>query len=187
MREGLGSMETAPSGPQRAIPVGRALASYCRERKMRFVVSDSPEPAIRVLMPESFMPVLAIHAEVAAVELLRPGVGAPSVRIVSDTIYRGLSSPGTHARLPLGTQVREDEGALFGVLATVPPLSGDGRGSLRAALFVYALHKIFGFGADRTIELSSIYSRYAGEGLRGILGAIESPAQEIPWQPALPR
>jgi hypothetical protein len=173
----------ASLGPQRCIPVERALAGYCRERKIRFLVQDEPESSLRILMPDAFLPALALHAEACALELLQPKTITGRPMSLSGVFERLQGQAHT---LPLGTHIKEDPEALLGLYASVPALTGDGFGSLRAALFVHALHKVFGYAADSSIEVSGIFAKYAGQGVKGILEGIEKPPLEVSWPPATP-
>jgi hypothetical protein len=173
---------------QRAISVDRALVAYCRHRQIRFLVDGQPEPSARIMMPEAFLPVVALHAELSALDLMRPTAAPKVVRELSGFLDgdKGVECQ----RLLLGTQLRQDSMALFGVLATVPPLTGDGQGSLRAAMFVHGLHAVFGYAAERSVEVSGVYARYfgpSGQGLKGILERLESSNKEAAWLPATPQ
>jgi hypothetical protein len=193
----------------RSIPMERMLAAYCRERKMRFVVMDSPEPAIRLLMPEAFLPVLALQAELTALTLFRPVVswaesGDDQVPLIDEVLARARHSrsddhDGERDELPLGTRLHDDAKALFGVFASVRPLTGDGRGGLCAALFTHALHQVFGYQSG-TVDVSAVFARYAhsaepsaeptGEdSLRSILRAMSTaqPKETNRWPPATVR
>jgi hypothetical protein len=172
---------------QRSISVDRALVAYCRHRQMRFLVEGHPEPSARIMMPEAFLPVVALHAELSAIDLLRPEAAPAAVRELSGFLDGERASESR--RMLLGTQLRQDSMALFGVLATVPPLTGDGQGSLRAALFVHALHTVFGYATDRPVEVGGVFARYsgpAGQGLKGILEKLDTSTKEATWLPAPP-
>jgi hypothetical protein len=187
------SDQDPPSGQsltpvQRAISVDRALVAYCRHRQIRFQVDGQPEPSARIMMPEAFLPVVALHAELSALDLLHPSAAPEVVRDLAGFLDgdRGVEC----RRLLLGTQLRQDSMALFGVLATVPPLTGDGQGSLRAAMFVHALHTVFGYAIERSVEVSGVYARYygpGGQGLKGILERLETSNKEATWLPAPPQ
>lgn len=172
---------------QRAISVDRALVAYCRHRQMRFVVEGLPEACARVMMPEAFLPVVAMHAELSALDLLRPAHAPAVVRDLADFLEGDRTAESR--RMLLGTQLRQDPMALFGVLATVPALTGDGQGSLRAALFVHALHTVFGYATDRPVEVGGVFARYsgpAGQGLKGILEKLDTSTKEATWLPTPP-
>lgn len=184
----MGDGSDPDSAPvQRSISVDRALVAYCRHRQMRFLVEGQPEPTARIMMPEAFLPVLALHAELCALDLMRPAEAPTVIRELSSFLdgERG----GECRRMLLGTQLRQDSMALFGVLATVPPLTGDGQGSLRAALFVHALHTVFGYATERPVEVVAAFARYSGpggQGLKAILERLESSSKEASWLPATP-
>jgi hypothetical protein len=205
----LGANQPSSSSPQRAIPIERALAAYCRDRQIRFKVEGDPESSLRVLMPEAFLPVLALHAEASAIDLLQADtapdaqqqlqqallghLGGSQEAKTADapTASDGSSAAPSHRRLVLGTEIREDPQALFGVCATVPALTGDGAGSLRLVLFVHALHRVFGYTANRQVELKHIHTKYAAQDASGsvmaILGDISAAAKEARWSPHFPR
>lgn len=158
-------------GAMRSIPVERALSGYCRERGARFLVAGAPEPAIRVLSPEAFLPIVAVHAEMAAFEAMSAG--------------RAGGAPQCTA-FPLGSYLRDDEDALFGIFARVEPLTGGGTGSFRGAMFVYALHKVFGWTMQRPIECTGVFERYSGAaGLKGVIDSMAG-AKEAAWPPTFP-
>lgn len=181
--------EAEQFGPHRSIPMERVLAAYCRQRSMHFVVGDRTEPAIRLLMPEALLPVLAIQAEVNAHRLLGPAGAARGGRLFDEVFDRARESSGTcppGKALPLGTRIHEDASALLGVFASVPALSADGCASLRGAMFVHALHEFFGCRSG-TVEVSAVLSRHlaqAGSVLHYILQRAASSPSEPSWSVA---
>ena len=172
-------------GPQRAIAVERALLSDGRERGFRFLIRGSPQPAMKVTMPQALLPVPALHGAVVCMELLRPRADARRSRAPAHEIQAGLAA-GRPLRLALETVVPGDGDTLFGGMAIVAPRTGDGRGSLPATLIVHAALQVFGSDPDRTVEPSEVFVNDAGECLRGTLGAMQPPAQEVPWQLVCP-
>lgn len=118
----------------RALSIERVLAAYCRQKKSRFLVSGRPEPGIRVFAPEAFLPVVALHAELAAKDLF-----------------------GSQATL--GSEFRPDDRALFDVFVRVPPARSDEAGVLRTLLYLHAAHKVFGL-REGSIECAPVFKRY---------------------------
>ena len=149
----------------RSLPVERILAAFCREQRMRFLVNGTPAPAIQVLSPEAFLPVIAVHAELSAGELLRKtGHFQPPAR-------------------PLGTVIKPDESALLHCYAKVPGITGDGYGTLRITMFVHALLKVFGTGGAK-LETAPIFERYESGLLAQLTAQTGTRSQEDPWPAA---
>ena len=133
----------------------RALAHLARQQRCRFTIMGEPEPAIVMLAPEAFLPILAIHADAKCRELL----GRP---------------------LP-GVEIREDADATLGVYAAVDALTGDGDSAFRVALFTHSARQIFGMAENVSIEFGPIYDAYR-DGLLAYVqrgGAVSWPMAQV--------
>lgn len=118
----------------RNISITRALAVYIKNHDCQFLIQGEPEPAAFMFSPEAFLPILAMHADLASRSLLGH---------------------------PLGITFEEDEQALFGVRSIVPALTGDEISVLRATFFTSALHQVFGLAKDvKEIECVPVFDAY---------------------------
>lgn len=118
----------------RSISVTRALALYTRQRGCMFTAGGEPEPALVVMAPEAFLPVLALHADAKCRELM------------------GRNLPGV--------EIREDASAMLGVYAAIDPLTGDDDSTFRIAMFTHSAIQIFGIADGMSIECAPIYEAY---------------------------
>lgn len=119
--------------PARALSMTRLLAAFARKRRCEFTVEGRPEPAVLLLSPEVFLPVVALHADARSRALL------------------------DHS---LVLEFVPDAQALLGVRVKVPPLSSDAISTLRATLFVNSAVEIFGIAQDARIECMPVFEAY---------------------------
>ncbi|TXI24242.1 MAG: hypothetical protein E6Q67_03210 [Roseateles sp.] len=136
-----------------SLSMERVLAAYLRARRVKLLADGQPQAAILMLSPEALLPVIAMHAEMAAKELF-----------------------GKDATL--GVQYRQDEAAMFGVYAKVPPIQSDMQGVMRALMFVYATNKVFQIKPGEHIECQPIYDHYRNGSLAGML---DNPDARVEW------
>lgn len=164
---------------RRLIPVERVLAGYCRASRIRFLVDGQPESAAGILAPESFLPIVTVHAEMAA----HPWIAARDRGFLERVLV------GAKGDLPMGSMLQADEDALFKLFAKVPALTADSASSFRLLFFVHALHKVFGHGTDRQVECAGIYERYMAGGLQRAMQTLSRsrPAGVEQWQTAYSR
>jgi len=138
----------------RAISISRALAMHAAQLRCRFLVNGDEEPALVLLSPEVFLPVVALHADMQARNL---------------------------AGTPLGVRFREDDQSLLGVSVDVPNLCGDEASVLRLLFFADAAKKIFGLHEDARIECAPVFEAYQ-HGLMNHIqrtGAITWPMAQV--------
>jgi len=118
----------------RSMSVTRALAFIARTRRCQFLVAGEIEPAIVIMAPEAFLPVVALHADAKCRELL----GRPLA----------------------GVGFRQDADAMLGVYASVAPLTGDEESVLRIVFFAQSAKQIFGIDDDVRIECAPVFEAY---------------------------
>jgi len=112
----------------------RVLAEYARQHGCVFTVNGKPEPEAFLFSPEVFLPVIAMHANMAALSILNK---------------------------PLGLQFNTDDQALFGVSVSVDPLTGDEISVMRVGFFTCALHQVFGLAPEiGQIECAPVFEAY---------------------------
>lgn len=114
--------------------ITRALAVFTRKQGCLFTARGEPLSALEVLASESFLPIVALHADAKCRELM----GRP---------------------LP-GIELRDDPDALFGCYVEAAELTGEGDSSFRIALFTHSAISVFGIAESVRIDCEPLYEAY---------------------------
>lgn len=158
----------------RSLNMEQLLVGYCRRAGLRFAVGGEIQPTATILASDVFMPVVALQAEGLALEMLQSAL-------------RESGSTIRLPALPLGSLLQRDPQAALEVFCSVPRLTNDGWGSLRAVMFVSAMTRVFGepgsAAAPRVVDCEGLYAMYAPGGEQSVLQHLMSSGIDVGTQP----
>lgn len=143
--------------PGRVVPVSTLLGNVCRVFNCGFTLGADQVPASYVMAPSGMLSCVAWCARETAQRLL--GVD-------------------------IGCTLRRDESALFGLRATVPPVTGNLADIVRGLVFLHSARSLFGLRQDGVIDVTQVLRMYEGE-FKQILSRAEfNESGEAAWPQA---
>jgi len=122
--------------PISVVPIPALLCNVCEILNVRFTFNADAVPTSWVMGTAAMLPCVA--------------------RTAQDTAWHLLDAD-------LGCSLRRDEGALFGLRAAVPPVTGNLADIVRGLMFIHSARTLYGLRRDAVIDVTQVFNMFERE------------------------